>query len=84
VVPGPHRVASPRVQAVVGDDDCRVADSYRKITAAIGTDPHRTAFLSDVTAELDAARQAGWQTVGARRPGEPHYAEGVGELDLNG
>jgi enolase-phosphatase E1 len=71
----------------------RVADSYRKITAAIGTDPHRTVFLSDVTAELDAARQAGWQTVGVRRPGEPHYAEGVGdhpavasfdELDLSG
>jgi enolase-phosphatase E1 len=71
----------------------RSPESYRKITAAIGTDPHRTAFLSDVTAELDAARQAGWQTVGVRRPGEPHYAGGVGDhpavasftdLDLTG
>jgi enolase-phosphatase E1 len=50
-------------------------------------------FLSDVTAELEAARQAGWHTVGVRRPGEPHYARGVGdhlaiasfaELDLSG
>lgn len=29
-------------------------------------------FLSDVPAELDAAVQAGWQTVGLRRPGEPN------------
>jgi len=69
----------------------RVADSYRAITAAIGADPAGTVFLSDLVAELDAAREAGWRTVCVRRPGEPHYAQGAGghlevatmtELDL--
>jgi len=45
----------------------------------IGADPARIVFLSDVTAELDAAREAGWHTVGVRRPGEPHYNRGVGD-----
>lgn len=57
----------------------RAAASYRAITAATGTDPARTVFLSDVKAELDAAREAGWHTVGVRRPGEPHYEHGVGD-----
>jgi enolase-phosphatase E1 len=57
----------------------RAASSYRKIAAAIGADPARTVFLSDVTAELDAAREAGWQTVGVRRAAEPCYADGVGD-----
>jgi enolase-phosphatase E1 len=69
------------------------AESYRAITAATGADPYQTVFLSDVVAELDAARAAGWHTVGVRRPGEPHYDRGVGdhlavssfaELDLTG
>jgi enolase-phosphatase E1 len=71
----------------------RVASSYRAITASTGVDPERTVFLSDLVAELDAAREAGWHTVGVRRPGEPHYERGVGdhlevasfaELDLTG
>jgi enolase-phosphatase E1 len=71
----------------------RVADSYRSIAATTGADPARTVFLSDLVAELDAAREAGWHTVGVRRPGEPHYAAGVGDhlevdafdaLDLSG
>lgn len=52
----------------------REAASYEAITAAIGTPPGRTLFLSDLPAELDAARAAGWQTVAVQRPGEP-YAE---------
>jgi enolase-phosphatase E1 len=71
----------------------RVAGSYRAINAATGIDPEHTVFLSDVTAELDAAREAGWHTVGVRRPGEPWYEQGVGDhfevasfagLDLSG
>lgn len=71
----------------------RVASSYQKIATVIGVDPARLVFLSDLVDELDAARLAGWRTVGVRRPGEPHYASGVGdhfeiasfaELDLSG
>jgi enolase-phosphatase E1 len=50
-------------------------DSYRRIGRAIGEVP---VFLSDVTAELDAARAAGWATVGVRRRGDRWYDAGVG------
>jgi enolase-phosphatase E1 len=53
--------------------------SYARIAAAIGRPPGDIVLLSDVTAELDAARTAGWQTVGVRRPGEPAAAAGVGD-----
>lgn len=71
----------------------REAASYRRIARETGADPAAMVFLSDVTAELDAAREAGWQTAGIRRPGEKYYASGVGdhleaaslaELDLSG
>jgi enolase-phosphatase E1 len=71
----------------------RQHDSYLTIAAATGADPAHIVFLSDVVAELDAAREAGWHTVGVRRPGEPHYDRGVGdhlavssfaELDITG
>lgn len=52
--------------------------SYEQIAAAIGQPPGEIVFLSDVAAELDAARAAGWRTVGVRRPGEPAFATGVG------
>ncbi|WP_172387585.1 acireductone synthase [Streptomyces sp. MNP-20] len=52
--------------------------SYRAITAAVGVPPGHTVFLSDRLGELDAAREAGWRTVGVRRAGEPYFAEGVG------
>jgi enolase-phosphatase E1 len=57
----------------------RDAGSYQAITTAIGRRPNETVFLSDLRAELDAARAAGWHTVGVRRPGEPNYADGVGD-----
>lgn len=41
----------------------READSYRRITAAIGAQPADIMFLSDVVEELDAAREAGLDTV---------------------
>jgi enolase-phosphatase E1 len=40
----------------------REAGSYRKIAAALRRAPHEVLFVSDVTAELDAAREAGMQT----------------------
>lgn len=43
--------------------------SYRRIAGEIGTIPGDILFFSDSLAELDAARTAGWQTVGVRRPG---------------
>jgi enolase-phosphatase E1 len=71
----------------------QIADSYRAIARAIGTDSRNIVFLSDAVGELDAARAAGWRTVGVRRPGEPRYRAGVGDhlevasfaaLDLSG
>ncbi len=41
----------------------REAASYARIAQAIGTAPHQILFLSDVVEELDAAREAGLQTV---------------------
>ncbi|MFR9729815.1 acireductone synthase [Saccharopolyspora sp. MS10] len=55
----------------------RVAGSYRAMTETLGTEPGRVLFASDVPAELDAAAEAGWRTVGLARPGEP-----FGEADF--
>jgi enolase-phosphatase E1 len=41
----------------------READSYRRIAASIGIAAGDIVFLSDVVEELDAAREAGMQTV---------------------
>lgn len=47
----------------------REAASYTAIAAAFGLSPSEILFLSDVPAELDAARQAGLQTGLVIRPG---------------
>ncbi|MFM1996880.1 MAG: Enolase-phosphatase [Planctomycetota bacterium] len=47
----------------------REAASYRAIAADMGLEPREILFLSDVGAELDAARQAGMATALAIRPG---------------
>ncbi|MCD8563369.1 MAG: acireductone synthase [Alphaproteobacteria bacterium] len=41
----------------------REAESYGQIAASLGTPPEQILFLSDITAELDAAQAAGFQTV---------------------
>lgn len=41
----------------------RSVESYRQIANAIGLAPEGLLFLSDIVEELDAAREAGWQTV---------------------
>lgn len=51
--------------------------SYEVIQDAVGFEPTQLLFLSDVEAELDAARDAGWRTIGLCRPGEPHSATGT-------
>lgn len=53
----------------------RESASYRAIAEAVAIDPSRLLFCSDVVAELDAAREAGWQAVRVRRAGEPHATE---------
>ena len=45
------------------------ADSYRKIAAEFNLPPADILFLSDLVAELDAARTAGMQTILCFRPG---------------
>jgi len=47
----------------------RSADSYRHIASELRRDPAELLFLSDVHAELSAARAAGFQTMLCVRPG---------------
>ncbi|MCC8244011.1 acireductone synthase [Saccharothrix luteola] len=48
----------------------REASSYLKIASVLGSTD--ITFYSDVPAELHAAAEAGWRTVGVARPGEPY------------
>lgn len=48
----------------------REVSSYRTIATALGMEPGQLLFLSDIQAELDAARDAGWQVMGVLREGE--------------
>jgi len=45
------------------------AESYRKIAEAMNLEPQEILFISDVTAELDAANEAGMKTLLSIRPG---------------
>lgn len=47
----------------------REKNSYHKIASAIGFPADQILFLSDVIAELDAARAAGMQTIALNRDG---------------
>jgi len=47
----------------------REPESYRRIAADMGLEPRQILFVSDVGAELDAARAAGMATALAERPG---------------
>jgi enolase-phosphatase E1 len=49
----------------------REAHSYQTIAAALQVNPAAVLFISDVTAELEAAHTAGLQTLLAVRPGNP-------------
>lgn len=74
-----HTVDGDLGPLVSGYFDTRVGHkrdtaSYRRIAEAIGTRPQRILFLSDVRQELDAARDAGYQTVWLVRSGAPALA----------
>ncbi len=47
----------------------RESDSYRNIQKAIALPPKEILFLSDIEAELDAAKEAGFQAIQLLRPG---------------
>ncbi|WP_339509710.1 acireductone synthase [Pseudomonas sp. RL_15y_Pfl2_60] len=47
----------------------REISSYQNITRAIGLPAQEIVFLSDIVEELDAAQQAGMQTIGLARAG---------------
>jgi enolase-phosphatase E1 len=49
----------------------READSYRQIASELHRSPRELLFLSDVHAELSAARAAGFQAMLCVRPGNP-------------
>lgn len=52
-----------------GSGPKREVASYRTITQAIGLPADEILFLSDIVEELDAAQQAGLQTIGLARAG---------------
>ncbi len=74
-----HTIAGDLTPLLFGYFDTRTghkreAGSYRRIAEAIGAPPRRILFLSNVREELDAARQAGWQTIWLVREGLPGLA----------
>ena len=74
-----HTVAGDLTPLLSGYFDTHVGHkrevgSYQRIAEAIGMPPARSLFLSDVREELDAAREAGWQTIWVVREGVPRLA----------
>lgn len=53
----------------------RESESYRLIAKALGLSPSEILFLSDMPAELDAAKVAGMRVLGLARQGEPMSAQ---------
>ena len=51
--------------------------SYAEIVTKLGTEARETLFISDVTEELDAARESGLVTAFAARPGNPPAAADI-------
>jgi enolase-phosphatase E1 len=61
----------------------RELESYRKIAESIGLPPQNILFISDVPAELDAARAAGYQTALSLRPGNAPVPSGHGHSAIH-
>lgn len=57
----------------------KIASSYQAIASTLDIEPQAIVFLSDLSQELDAARAAGWQTIGVRREGDQYFDQGVGD-----
>ncbi|MCH2128096.1 MAG: acireductone synthase [Pirellulaceae bacterium] len=60
----------------------RDADSYRTIANQFGLEPDQVLFVSDVTAELDAAREARMATLLCVRPGNPPQSTQSGHEEI--
>lgn len=58
-------------------------ESYSHIAASMGESPAAVLFVSDIVAELDAARTAGMQTALSVRPGNAAVAEGHGHRSIS-
>jgi enolase-phosphatase E1 len=58
------------------------ANSYRKIAAGFSLQPSEILFVSDVVAELDAAKDAGFATALSIRPGNAPVCENHGHPRL--
>jgi enolase-phosphatase E1 len=56
--------------------------SYQAIAAAMGVEPCEALFFSDVVWELDAAREAGFQTRLVVRPGNPSVGDAHSHLSI--
>jgi enolase-phosphatase E1 len=61
----------------------RDPESYARIAAALRISAARTLFLSDVPAELAAARAAGCRAILCVRPGNVHVADAESITDFN-
>ena len=57
--------------------------SYRRIASSIGESPDAVLFVSDIVAELDAARATGMQTALSIRPGNATVASGHGHRSIS-
>ncbi|MFM7561667.1 MAG: HAD-IA family hydrolase, partial [Planctomycetota bacterium] len=57
-------------------------ESYQRIAAAIGSQPHQILFVSDIVDELRAARQAGLETALSVRPENQPQPEGHGFAEI--
>ena len=60
----------------------RESASYAAIAAHFGFGPHECLFFSDLVAELDAARTAGFDTCLVVRPGNPPVEDKHGHLSI--
>ena len=58
-------------------------ESYRRIASLMAELPDAIVFISDVTAELDAARKSGMQTRLSVRPGNKPVPDGHGHIAIN-
>lgn len=82
-----HSVAGDLLPLVAGHDDTttgpkKESRSYSAISEKFALPPGEVLFVSDVTAELDAARDAGMQTRLAIRPGNPPQPPAHGHATL--
>ena len=82
-----HSIAGDLLDQFSGHYDTTIgskrdADSYRKISQKFDCEAEQIVFISDVVEELDAAKEAGLQTVLSVRPGNKPVSEDHGYLAI--